>query len=52
MGTTKYEDAIRTRFENFCDDHGFSRKYVATRGIEMFMNSYEANEDGEDTGRD
>lgn len=41
MATTSYEDAIRKRFEQFCDDHGFSRKYVATRGIELFMKQHE-----------
>lgn len=41
MATTSYEDALRKRFEAFCEKHGFSRKYVATRGIELFIKQYE-----------
>jgi hypothetical protein len=48
VATTSYEDALRERFEAFCENHGFSRKYVATRGIEMFIEQYESTRD--DTG--
>ncbi len=43
MATTSYEDALRERFERFCDEHGFSRKYVATCGIELFIEQYESD---------
>lgn len=38
------EDSIDSTTQ-ILDEHGFSRKYVATRGIELFIKQYETTRD-------
>ena len=47
--TVKLEPAVGKQFEEFCREHEFSQKYVATRAIEMFIDQY-GGRGGENSG--